>query len=155
MSFFFHDFSHAVLQMEKCCGCCTCPCYASKPYERGNRTYKEAFKDKELVSKQPTADGEDGGGVASARGAGGARGGQRAQGGYVTRVTNDAREDEMDENLGVVHDILGDLKQQAVAMGDEIDEQNGMIDQINTKTQSNIQRVTAADQRAQRLMRTA
>jgi hypothetical protein len=62
-------------------------------------------------------------------------------GSYIERITNDAREDEMNENLGVVHDILGDLKNQAAAMGAEIDEQNGMIDQIQDKTQSNIKRV--------------
>lgn len=60
---------------------------------------------------------------------------------YINRITNDAREDEMNENLGVVHDILGDLRNQAAAMGEEIDEQNVMIDQINDKTQSNIKRV--------------
>jgi hypothetical protein len=27
-------------QMEKCCGCCSCPCYSSKNYERSNKDYK-------------------------------------------------------------------------------------------------------------------
>jgi hypothetical protein len=66
-------------------------------------------------------------------------------GSYIERITNDAREDEMNENLGVVHDILGDLKNQAAAMGAEIDEQNGMIDQIQDKTQSNIKRVDVSN----------
>mmetsp|Transcript_144162 Transcript_144162/g.203895 ORF Transcript_144162/g.203895 Transcript_144162/m.203895 type:complete len:225 (-) Transcript_144162:103-777(-) len=141
-------------QMEKCCGCCTCPCYSSKNFERGNKDYKTAFESKELVTKQP---GSQGGSEMSpsARGASSARGGGKGNGEYINRITNDAREDEMNENLGVVHDILGDLKNQAKAMGDEIDEQNDMIDQIQDKTQSNIKRVDAADSRAQRLIRNA
>eukprot|EP00037_Helgoeca_nana_P037600 m.16734 g.16734 ORF g.16734 m.16734 type:complete len:235 (-) comp9100_c0_seq1:2063-2767(-) len=142
-------------QMEKCCGCCSCPCYSSKNYERSNKDYKTAFESKELVDKQPGAhDGGGGGAGPSARGASSARG-RNANGDYIERITNDAREDEMNENLGVVHDILGDLKNQAAAMGAEIDEQNGMIDQIQDKTQSNIKRVDAADGRAQRLIRNA
>mmetsp|Transcript_20365 Transcript_20365/g.52872 ORF Transcript_20365/g.52872 Transcript_20365/m.52872 type:complete len:289 (+) Transcript_20365:20-886(+) len=147
-------------QMEKCCGCCTCPCYSSKNFERGNSDYKTAFKNKELVTEQPGSQEGDGagsgGGATSARGAASARGGGKGGNGeYIQRITHDAREDEMNENLGVVHDILGDLKKQANAMGDEIEEQNVMITQINEKTQSNIKRVDAADGRAQRLIRNA
>eukprot|EP00035_Acanthoeca_spectabilis_P035473 m.34886 g.34886 ORF g.34886 m.34886 type:complete len:222 (-) comp7380_c0_seq1:133-798(-) len=152
-----HDLQAAektLTQMEKCCGCCTCPCYASKNYERGNKDYKQAFANKELVSKQPTAD-DDQTASPSARGVGASSRGQKGNGEYINRITNDAREDEMNENLGVVHDILGDLRNQAAAMGEEIDEQNVMIDQINDKTQSNIKRVDAADSRAQRLIRNA
>lgn len=143
-------------QMEKCCGCCTCPCYSSKNFERGNKDYQTAFKSKELVTEQPRADDDEGvgGGVASARGAGRTAGG-RGNGEYIDRITNDAREDEMNENLGVVHDILGDLKQQAQAMGEEIEEQNTMIEQVDQKTKSNTERVDAANLRAQRLIRNA
>ncbi|NWX60397.1 SNP23 protein, partial [Promerops cafer] len=51
-------------------------------------------------------------------------------GGYITRITNDAREDEMDENLAQVGNILGNLKNMALDMGNEIDAQNKQIDRI-------------------------
>ncbi|NXS06920.1 SNP23 protein, partial [Neodrepanis coruscans] len=51
-------------------------------------------------------------------------------GGYITRITNDAREDEMDENLAQVGNILGNLKNIALDMGNEIDAQNKQIDRI-------------------------
>lgn len=49
------------------------------------------------------------------------------------RITNDAREDEMDDNLGAVSDIIGNLKNMAVDMGNEIDTQNNQIDRTNQK----------------------
>lgn len=49
------------------------------------------------------------------------------------RVTNDAREDEMEENLEAVGSILGNLKTMAVDMGNEIDKQNKQIDNITAK----------------------
>ena len=51
----------------------------------------------------------------------------------VRRVTNDAREDEMEENLDAVGGIIGNLKTMAMDMGNEIDKQNKHIDNINEK----------------------
>lgn len=49
------------------------------------------------------------------------------------RVTNDAREDEMEENLTQVGSILGNLRSMARDMGNEIDMQNVQIDRIQGK----------------------
>lgn len=51
----------------------------------------------------------------------------------VVRVTNDAREDEMEENLDAVGSIIGNLKNMAIDMGNEIDKQNKTIDRITDK----------------------
>lgn len=48
----------------------------------------------------------------------------------VSRVTNDARENEMDENLEQVGSIIGNLRHMALDMGNEIDTQNRQIDRI-------------------------
>lgn len=56
---------------------------------------------------------------------------------YWDRITNDAREDEMDENLTQVGNILGNLKNMALDMGNEIDAQNKQIDRINVKVSVN------------------
>lgn len=52
------------------------------------------------------------------------------------RITNDDREDEMEENLNQVGNILGNLKNMAVEMGNTIDTQNQQIDQINIKVRN-------------------
>ena len=62
-------------------------------------------------------------------GGGGAGGKQQ----YVTRITGCAREDEMDDNLGAVSNILGDLKNMAQDMGEEISKQNKQADRIKGK----------------------
>ncbi|KAI3354387.1 hypothetical protein L3Q82_018500 [Scortum barcoo] len=54
-------------------------------------------------------------------------------GGYIRRVTNDAREDEMEENLAHVGSIIGNLKSMALDMGNEIDTQNVQIERIQGK----------------------
>lgn len=55
---------------------------------------------------------------------------------FLSRITNDAREDEMEENLDQVGSIIGNLKSMAVVMGTEIDKQNKTIDRINDKASS-------------------
>lgn len=49
------------------------------------------------------------------------------------RVTNDVREDEMEENLAQVGSILGNLRNMALDMGNEIDTQNVQIERIQSK----------------------
>lgn len=55
---------------------------------------------------------------------------------FLVRITNDAREDEMEENLEQVGGIIGNLKTMALDMGNEIDKQNKTIDRINDKASS-------------------
>ena len=50
-----------------------------------------------------------------------------------SRITNDAREDEMEDNMGQVGSYLGNLKDMASTMGEEIDRQNRQIDKIGAK----------------------
>ncbi len=73
-------------ELEKCCGCCTCICCRPRNFQKTKdykRTYgsKAQQREDEVVTEQPRG-----------RGA-------RGQGPYVKRVTDDAREDEMEENL--------------------------------------------------------
>ena len=52
---------------------------------------------------------------------------------YVRRINNDAREDEMEDNMQMVGGILGDLKSMAIDMGGEIEKQNSQLDRVNAK----------------------
>lgn len=49
------------------------------------------------------------------------------------RITNDAREDEMEENMGQVNTMIGNLRNMAIDMGSEIENQNRQINRINAK----------------------
>ncbi|KAF8774044.1 Synaptosomal-associated protein 25 like protein [Argiope bruennichi] len=73
-------------------------------------------------------------------------------GGYVQRITHDAREDEMEENMQQVSSIIGNLKNMAIDMGSEIDSQNQQLDRINMKAQSNETHIVNANARASKLL---
>lgn len=48
-------------------------------------------------------------------------------------MTDDAREDEMEENLAHVGSIVGNLKSMALDIGNELESQNDQIDRIRGK----------------------
>ena len=50
-----------------------------------------------------------------------------------SRITNDAREDEMEENLQQVSTMIGNLRNMACDMGNEISNQNNQIERIKGK----------------------
>lgn len=52
---------------------------------------------------------------------------------FLTRITNDAREDEMEENMGQVNTMIGNLRNMALDMGSELENQNRQVDRINRK----------------------
>ncbi|XP_041927450.1 synaptosomal-associated protein 23-like isoform X1 [Alosa sapidissima] len=135
--------------LSKCCGLCVCPCDRVRSIEHDGK-YKRTWGTGEpnngeigaggVVSNQPTSlrNGVPQVAVAS--------------GGYITRVTNDAREDEMEENLDAVGSIIGNLKNMAMDMGNEIDKQNKTIDRITDKADMNKARIDEANQRANKLL---
>ena len=51
----------------------------------------------------------------------------------LLRITNDSREDEMEDNMAGVGNILGNLKNMATDMGAEIEKQNKQLDLIQGK----------------------
>jgi hypothetical protein len=52
---------------------------------------------------------------------------------FLHRITNDAREDEMEENLVAVGGMLGNLRNMAIDMNNEISAQNRQLDRISTQ----------------------
>ncbi|XP_031646372.1 synaptosomal-associated protein 25-like isoform X1 [Oncorhynchus kisutch] len=128
--------------MAKCCGLCIWPRTKLKDFEESG-AYKKVWGNNQdgVVSGQPSSRVVD----------------EREQmimsGGYISKVTNDAREDEMEENLGHVGSIIGNLKSMALDMGNEIDTQNVQIDRIQGKAILNVSRIDAANQKANNLMK--
>ncbi|XP_067336430.1 synaptosomal-associated protein 23-like isoform X2 [Channa argus] len=138
--------------LSKCCGLCVCPCDRVTTIEhdsRYKRTWGTGEGDSEsngskVVSRQPSAvhNGQAGQTNASA-----------PSGPFIKRVTNDAREDEMEDNLQTVGSIIGNLKNMAVDMGNEIEKQNKQIDRVAEKAEMNKARIDEANQRANKLMK--
>ena len=52
------------------------------------------------------------------------------------RITNDAREDEMEQNMSEVSGMLGNLRNMAIDMGSEISAQNNQLGRITSKVSS-------------------
>lgn len=134
-------------ELNKCCGLCVCPCNRTKNFESG-KNYKATWGDggdsspSNVVSKQPSR--ITNGQPQQTTGA--------ASGGYIKRITNDAREDEMEDNLTQVGSILGNLKSMALDMGTEIDAQNQQIQKITEKADTNKNRIDIANTRAKKLI---
>ncbi|XP_010166215.2 synaptosomal-associated protein 23 isoform X1 [Antrostomus carolinensis] len=133
-------------ELNKCCGLCVCPCNRTKSFE-ASKAYRTTWGDgtensaDHVISMQPRSINQH-----QPQTSGG------PSGGYITRITNDAREDEMDENLAQVGNILGNLKHMALDMGNEIDAQNKQIDRINVKADTNRERIEQANIRAKKLI---
>lgn len=139
--------------LSKCCGLCVCPCDRVTSIEHDGR-YKRTWG---TGSDNSSTEGKEGGVVSSQPTA--VRNGQAVSGGssgasgpYIKRITNDAREDEMEENLDQVGSIIGNLKNLALDMGNEIDKQNKTIDRITDKADMNKARIDEANQRANKLL---
>ncbi|TDG99061.1 hypothetical protein EPR50_G00206980 [Perca flavescens] len=140
--------------LSKCCGLCVCPCNRVSSIEHDSQ-YKRTWgirgadgevdaNGSKVVSKQPS-------GVNN--GQAGQENTSAPSGPYIKRITNDAREDEMEENLEAVGSIVGNLKMMAMDMGNEIDQQNKHIDNITSKAEMNRLRIDEANQRANKLLK--
>ncbi|XP_066930692.1 synaptosomal-associated protein 25-like [Clytia hemisphaerica] len=127
--------------LEKFCGLCICSCRRKKGFE-DNEQYRKAYSNDSSDDKNHSF------GSSSDRNASGA-----PSSGYIKKVTGDAREDEMDENIGQVAGIVDNLKMMAMDMGGELDKQNTQIERITDKATSNEVRLDRANERAERILR--
>lgn len=73
------------------------------------------------------------------------RNGIGPQSGYIAKITNDARETEMEDNMGQVNTMIGNLRNMAIDMGSELENQNRQIDRINRKVSNRKWRVMASE----------
>lgn len=123
--------------MEKCCG--ICPCGKAKEFKEDAGTWKSS-EDGKVISGQPArvVDDRNGAGPMSSA--------------YIAKITKDAREDEMEDNMVQVSTMIGNLRNMAIDMGSEISNQNSQLDRINQKATSNESRISVANQRATKLL---
>nr|BBD06055.1 synaptosome-associated protein-25 a [Oncorhynchus keta] len=119
----------------KCCGLFICPC--NKMKSGGSKAWGN--NQDGVVASQPARVVDE-------------REQMAISGGFIRRVTDDARENEMDENLEQVGGIIGNLRHMTLDMGNEIDTQNRQIDRIMEKADSNKTRIDEANQRATKML---
>ncbi|XP_055373891.1 synaptosomal-associated protein 25 isoform X1 [Condylostylus longicornis] len=124
--------------MEKCCGICVLPWNKSASFKEDDGTWK-GNDDGKVVNNQPQR-------VMDSNG-------MMAHGGYIGRITNDAREDEMEENMGQVNTMIGNLRNMALDMGSELENQNRQIDRINRKGDHNTTHLDEMNKRAEVLLK--
>jgi len=75
------------------------------------------------------------------------------EGAFVAKITNDEREEEMEENMEQVGAMIGNLRNMANDMGQEVHKQNDQLDRINKKAESDKMRVKQANDKAQALLK--
>lgn len=128
--------------MEKCCGICNCPCGKSREFKEDAGTWRSS-EDGKVITGQPArvVDDRNGAGPMSSN--------------YVARITNDAREDEMEDNMGQVSTMVSNLRNMAIDMGSEISQQNQQLNTISQKGDSNVTRIQTANTRASKLLQWA
>lgn len=129
--------------LEKCCG------IFKLPWKRVNRPGSDKHfkpKDYSTVTAQPTngtyAKDLKRGDVLQSK----------PSGPFITRILDDDREDEMDQNLGQVSNIVGELKAMATDMNSEIKTHNVKLDAMAKKTVDNQARLEAAQMQATRIV---
>merc|ERR1719283_527787 len=126
--------------MEKWCGLCVLPCYRRKRIKDVDESKWETTKDGQVVKRQPGTQGD--------------AGSSRQDGGpYIERITNDAREDEMEDNMQVVGSVLSNLKNMAADMGGEIERQNKQLDKIDYKAGKADVNLAVANKRTEKLLK--
>ncbi|XP_016137857.1 synaptosomal-associated protein 23-like isoform X2 [Sinocyclocheilus grahami] len=131
-------------ELSKCCGLCLCPCNRLKSTESDWRK-KQVREPKEskqkVVSSQPTA--VRNGQAVSA-------GSTAPTGPYIKRITNDDREDEMEENLSQVVNHIEILKNMALDLSNKIEDQIQIIDHANNEITTITSEVAAAEKQARK-----
>ncbi|XP_021966023.1 synaptosomal-associated protein 25 [Folsomia candida] len=143
-----HDINEDMVEAEKAMqgmgGCCFGLCPPLSVICAGKSKDEAMFKVND--------DGVGGsGGPGPGRGLDGA--GIPTYGGFISKYSNDAREDEMEQNMDEVSIMVGNLRNMAIDMGGEIGNQNNQIDRINMMAESNVTRINVANEKANQLLK--
>ncbi|CAG2168498.1 unnamed protein product [Oppiella nova] len=135
--------------MEKFCGVCVCPCGQAKEFKEDPNTWNLSTEMGVVVEGQPkkVMYGQQmahNGSTSSVSTVGSVS--------HIKRITGDDREEEMEDNMCQVTSIIGNLRNMAIDIGDEITASNIQIERINQKAESNQNRIQDANVRAQKLL---
>ncbi|CAF1111041.1 unnamed protein product [Adineta steineri] len=127
--------------LEKCCGLCVLPWKrvrrTHRPFTNSSTTISSDTSSPKTTEPKLRMAGEEG----------------MPSKGYITRITNDDREEEMDDNLQLVGSFIGNLKNMALDMGDTITKQSDQIKVISMKAEAGTEQVEDGIKRTNKLLR--
>jgi archaellum component FlaC len=126
--------------MEKFCGICVYPCNKTKKSKKDVRKWISS-EDGKIVSGQPTriVDERIGAGFVTTQ--------------YIVKINGDSRENEMEENMGQVCAMIGNLRNMAIDLGSELESQKEQLDRINLNTQITEDQIQVANEMANNLLK--
>ncbi|XP_063627955.1 synaptosomal-associated protein 25-like [Cydia splendana] len=128
-------------EMEKWCGLCTLPWKRGPPKMKSDDDVWSGKNDGKVVSSQPPRVMTDD------------RNGCGPMTGYIGRITNDAMEDEMEECMVQVNTNIGNLRNMALDISSELENQNNQLKRMENKTDSNVEELKIANEKAHKLMK--
>ncbi|CAH8429191.1 unnamed protein product [Heterobilharzia americana] len=134
-----HEAQRDLDEIDKCCGLCVLPwrkvksdSKASKYPSSGNGYTGSGgnnYSNYQVNSRGNIYQTQPGGQMQQQQ--------QQQSGPFITRITNDAREDEMEQNLKQVSGMVTQLHSMATDMNQEITTHNQILDRIDQKAQHN------------------
>ncbi|KAK7873082.1 hypothetical protein R5R35_000363 [Gryllus longicercus] len=124
--------------MAKCCGICDLSCNKSSSSKEDDAVWK-GDDDSKVVQNQPQR-------VMDPNCMG-------PQTGYIGKITNDARETEMEENMEEVSAMVGNMRNMALDIGNALSNQEVLINRIQRKADSNVHSVAEANEKAHALLK--
>ncbi|KAA3675390.1 synaptosomal-associated protein 23 [Paragonimus westermani] len=138
-------------EMDKCCGLCVLPWKRSKK-PTSDKLFKQPNSNNQSLVAPSMQTSQRQQQQFNTQPTGQPQLGIPGQGQYITRITNDAREDEMDTNLQAVASAVGGLRLMATDMNQEIRTHQDILERIDQKADANQERLRQAQTRAERLL---
>ncbi|CAH8502056.1 unnamed protein product [Dicrocoelium dendriticum] len=144
-----HDLRQAeqnLEELDKCCGLCVLPWKRSKK-QKSDRYFQKPPPN----AHQPYYNTS----VGNARTPGFPAAGNPvtpSQGPFIKRILNDERETEIETNLQQVSSMVGELKNMATDMNQEIKTHNELLERIDRKADANKDRLADAQYRAETIL---
>ncbi|CAH8429679.1 unnamed protein product [Schistosoma rodhaini] len=141
-----HEAQRDLDEIDKCCGLCVLPWRKVKPdtktpkYPTSGNGYQTGTNNNYQVNSYQPQSGFQ------------IQQNQQKSGPFITRITNDAREDEMEQNLQQVSGMVSQLHSMATDMNQEITTHNQILDRIDQKAQYNQSQLEFAQKKADKIL---
>lgn len=143
------DSEKIVKELEKSCWydicCCFCCCCRKQEEEEGQKVAWKKDRDSVIVTTSESS-------LNRSWNASGFSLSSSFTGRYIGRITNDSREDEMDQNLQGVDSLIGTLRNMALDQGSTIEKHNKQITRINAVTENRDTDVRGLNKRMEKLL---
>ncbi|CAH8824018.1 unnamed protein product [Trichobilharzia szidati] len=140
-------------EIDKCCGLCVLPWRKVKSDVKAPKYASNANGHLAGVNNYSNYQtGNPYGNAYQTQGGNQLQGGQPVSGPFINRITNDAREDEMEQNLQQVSGMVTQLHSMATDMNQEITTHNKILDRIDQKAQHNQAELFLAQKKANQIL---